>query len=493
MKNTPSIKLGIVAVSRDCFPIELSRKRLARVLAAVEEKGLELIPGETIIESENDVLKALVELESKGVDAVVVYLGNFGPEGPTTLFIQKFDGPAMVCAAAEETAEDLFGARGDAYCGMLNCSYNLALRNLRAHIPESPVGLPSEIADEIERFAKIARVVVGLKKLKVLSFGPRPQDFFACNAPIKPLFDIGVEVMENSELDLFEIFKAAEGNSDVADIAAEMAKELGGGNTYPDMLNSLAQYESALKRFLEENLGASGFAVFANKCWPAFESAFGFVPCYVNSRMAASGVPVACEVDIYGAVSEYMAQLAGGETATILDINNTVPSDLIADSSKLEGFSSGDLFMGFHCGNTAKNMLCDGCAIKYQLIMNRLMEGGAEPDITRGTLEGTLKAGDATIFRLQATPEAELRSYLAEGRVLDVDPRSFGAIGVVAVRNMSRFYRHVLIDGNYPHHTALTLTHAGGVLFDAMKLATGISPSYPLPPSIPYPGENPFS
>ena len=493
MRNTPSIKLGIVAVSRDCFPAELSKKRLDNVLNAAKEKAIELFPCKTIIESEKDVLKALAEFDAIGVDAVIVYLGNFGPEGPTTLFIQKFAGPAMVCAAAEETGEDLFGGRGDAYCGMLNCSYNIALRNLKVHIPERPVGLPAEIVDNIKRFARIADVVVGLSKLKVFSFGPRPQDFLACNAPIKPLFDLGVEIMENSELDLFEIYKAAKENADVDNIAAEMAEELGEGNSYPDMLRSLAQYESALRQFMTENLGASEFAIFANKCWPAFEGAFGFVPCYVNSRMAANGIPVACEVDIYGAVSEYMAQLAGGKTATILDINNTVPPDMASDSAALEGFSASDLFMGFHCGNTAKCMLCEGCSIKYQLIMNRLMEGGGEPNITRGTLEGNLKPGDATIFRLQSTANAELRSYLAEGKVLDMDPRSFGAIGVIAIENMSRFYRHVLIGDNYPHHTALTLTHAGGVLFDVVKLISGVSPSYPLPDSIPYPGENPFS
>ena len=493
MRNTPSIKLGIVSVSRDCFPAELSKKRLDTVLNAAKEKTVKLFPCETIIESEQDALKALTEFESIGVDAVVVYLGNFGPEGPTTLFIQKFAGPAMVCAAAEETGEDLFAGRGDAYCGMLNCSYNIALRNLKVHIPERPVGLPGEIVDDIKRFARIAEVVIGLSKLKVFSFGPRPQDFLACNAPIKPLFDLGVEIMENSELDLFEIYKAAKENDDVDEIAADMAEELGEGNSYPDMLRSLAQYESALRQFMTENLGASEFAIFANKCWPAFEGAFGFVPCYVNSRMAANGIPIACEVDIYGAVSEYIAQLAGGKTATILDINNTVPIDMASDSAALEGFSASDLFMGFHCGNTAKCMLCEGCSIKYQLIMNRLMEGGAKPNITRGTLEGNLKPGDATIFRLQSTANAELRSYIAEGKVLDMDPRSFGAIGVIAIENMSRFYRHVLIGDNYPHHTALTLTHAGGVLFDVVKLISGVSPSHPLPDSIPYPGENPFS
>ena len=44
MKNAPSIKLGIVAVSRDCFPIELSRKRVASVLDAAKTVGLDLIP-----------------------------------------------------------------------------------------------------------------------------------------------------------------------------------------------------------------------------------------------------------------------------------------------------------------------------------------------------------------------------------------------------------------------------------------------------------------
>ena len=37
-----------------------------------------------------------------------------------------------VKAAAEETQNDLIGGRGDAYCGMLNASYNLKLRNVKA-------------------------------------------------------------------------------------------------------------------------------------------------------------------------------------------------------------------------------------------------------------------------------------------------------------------------------------------------------------------------
>ena len=39
----------------------------------------------------------------------------------------------------------------------------------------------------------------------------------------------------------------------------------------------------------------------------------------------------------------------------------------------------------------------------------------------------------------------------AQGEVLPVATRSFGSIGVFAIKEMGRFYRHVLIEKNYPH------------------------------------------
>ncbi len=44
------------------------------------------------------------------------------------------------------------------------------------------------------------------QNLKIISFGPRPLNFLACNAPIQQLYNLGVEIEENSELDLFEAY-----------------------------------------------------------------------------------------------------------------------------------------------------------------------------------------------------------------------------------------------------------------------------------------------
>jgi L-fucose isomerase-like protein len=489
MNNIPANVMGLVAVSRDCFPLELSKKRRALVAASCAAGNIPVVELDTVVENESDVLKALTEIRAKNIDALVVYLGNFGPEGPATLLAQKFGGPVMVAAAAEESGKDLFNGRGDAYCGLLSASYNLGLRSLRVHIPENPVGTPGEVASMIREFIPIARIVSGLKHLKIFSFGPRPYDFLTCHAPIKPLFDMGVEIMENSELDMYDIFLSKKGDGRIPAVAEDMAKELGKGNTYPDLLHGLAQFEIALVDFMEKNLGASRYAVFANKCWPSFEKFFGFVPCFINSRMATRGIPISCESDIYGALSEYVCSCATETPAAILDINNTVPADMYAEAGAgVKNYANHELFMGFHCGNTSSTCMASPI-MKYQLIMHRLMEPGKDPDITRGTLEGAIKPGEITLFRLQGTAEAEIRAYVAQGEILNIDPKSFGCIAVFAVREMGRFYRHVLIGKRFPHHTAVAFAHAGRALYDAMNLIGVRDISFNHPNAVPYPGE----
>ena len=492
MKNVPQIKMGVVAVSRDCFPIKLSRKRRKNVISSCNKNNIPVIEIETIIENEKDVVSALKEIDQKNINALTIYLGNFGPEGPTSLLAQKFGGPVMLVAAAEDSGKDLINGRGDAYCGLLSASYNFGLRKLNPYIPEYPLGDAQDISKMIADFVIISRIVAGVRNLKIFSFGPRPHDFITCHAPIQPLYDMGVEIMENSELDLYDIVQAEKDNPEVKKIAKEMAKELGKGNTYPDLIDKLAQYEVALEKFMNANLGASQYGAFANKCWPAFEKYFGHVPCYLNSRLAAKGVPVACEADIYGCLSEYMSVCATLVPPAILDINNTVPKDMYAESkSEIGDYTLEDLWMGFHCGNTSTNCIVQPI-MQHQLIMHRLMEPGQEPNITRGTIEGQIKAGIVSIFRIQSTPDAKIQAYVANGEVLNINPKSFGCIGVFAIKDMGRFYRHVLIEKRFPHHTAIAFDHSAKYLFAASKMLGVEDVYFNQPKGLIYPSENPF-
>ncbi len=490
MTNIPEVKLGIIAVSRDCFPIALSEKRRSAIVKAC---GGNIYECPVTVENEKDMLRAVEDVKSAGCNALVVFLGNFGPETPETLIAKYFDGPCMFVAAAEGDG-DLINGRGDAYCGMLNCSYNLGRRHLPGYIPEYPVGTAGEIGQKIKEFYPIARAIIGVKNLKIITFGPRPQDFFACNAPIKGLYELGVEVEENSELDLLVSYKDHAGDERIPAVCADMAAEMGEGRYFPDLLERMAQFELTLLDWAEGHKGARKYVAFADKCWPAFPEQFGFEPCFVNSRLAARGIPVSCEVDIYGALSEYIGACISGDAVTILDINNSVPAKMWEDSIKGKyDYTLTDTFMGFHCGNTPSCKMCADRAVKYQLIQNRLLENGGEPDFTRGTLEGDIAPGEITFFRLQCDSEGKLRSYIAEGEVLPVATTSFGGIGVFAIKEMGRFYRHVLIQKRFPHHGAVAFGHFGKALFEVFKFLGVEDIGYNQPKCLPYPTENPFA
>jgi len=203
---------------------------------------------------------------------------------------------------------------------------------------------------------------------------------------------------------------------------------------------------------------------------------------------------VACEVDIYGALSEYIGMCITNDAVTLLDINNSVPQYLYDEDIKGKfDYSLTDTFMGFHCGNTPSCKMCSGCAVKYQLIQNRLLENGGTPDITRGTLEGDIAPGDITFYRLQCDSQGVLRSYIAEGEVLPVPTRSFGGIGIFAINEMGRFYRHVLVQKGYPHHGAVAFAHCGKALFEVLKYFGIQDIGYNQPKTMPYPTENPWA
>ena len=364
LSNMPEIKIALVAVSRDCFPMSLSENRRRAVAAAFREKydAAQLYECPVVIENEKDMRKALDDINAAECNALAVYLGNFGPETPETLLAKYFDGPVMFAAAAEdECGAELSDNRGDAFCGMLNASYNLKLRGVRAYIPEYPVGTAPEVADMIAGFIPVAR-----------------------------------------------------------------------------------------------------------------------------------GIPVSCEVDIYGALSEYVGQCVSDEIVTLLDINNTVPADIYREDIEGKfGYTQRDTFMGFHCGN-GSHCILNSPVMKYQKIMHRGLEPDKEPDITRGTLEGDIKAGDITFFRLHSSADTKLQAYAAQGEILPVRTRSFGTIGIFGISEMARFYRYVLIEKGYPHHGAVVFGHHGKALFDVLKYLGVEDRAFNRPAGMLYKNENPF-
>ena len=110
-ENIPNVKLGLIAVSRDCFPRTLSEMRRANIAKACEG-GVYECP--VTVENEADMRKAVADVNAAGCNALVVFLGNFGPETPETLIARYFDGPCMFVAGAGGDGGSLDGVQGGA-------------------------------------------------------------------------------------------------------------------------------------------------------------------------------------------------------------------------------------------------------------------------------------------------------------------------------------------------------------------------------------------
>ena len=75
MNNLPKVKIGIVAVSRDCFPESLSVNRRKALVAAYTEKyGTDAIYEcpICIVESEIHMVQALEDIQKNGCNALCV-------------------------------------------------------------------------------------------------------------------------------------------------------------------------------------------------------------------------------------------------------------------------------------------------------------------------------------------------------------------------------------------------------------------------------------
>jgi L-fucose isomerase-like protein len=483
---SPEIKLGLVSASRNCFPRSLSEKRTKNLLAACKNKRTGLfIPKGTcqIIETRTQARAAARQMEKAGCDAAVLYLGNFSPEIEDSVFVKEFAGPVMIIAAAEESVQSIScGDRGDALCGLLSAALAVSNRQLKQklHIPEQPLVNAEQGAAEIAEFIRIMKVVKGVQNACIGLFGPRPRDFETCNYNLASLLSLGVEVEELGFHDLVAAVEKMK-SKDLKGTIASLRREIK-GTPGKEFAQRLAAYELALLSFREQ-LKLSGAAT---QCWSAQELTLQHVPCTINARLAARGFPVACENDAYSLVAELLGQYATDAAVTILDINHTIPDKF---DKKLKGIPAEDLVGLFHCGNTAVKRMKQA-EMKYQVIMKRLMEPKGEPDITRGTLEGQIKASPLTLVQIQGRGDG-IQAYLAEGRFLDVDPRTFGATGVAHIPGFRRFYRHVML-GNFHHHTAVAFGHCGATLYEALKLLGVEAIHTPQPEQIPYPGENTF-
>ena len=457
-----TVKIGFVPANRGFFPTELAARNRGETIEALKKAGIEVVvPDESLtsagcVETRDEARKTAKLFSENKVDGIIIGCMNFGDEqtGAQTVEYSGLAVPVLAFGASELGLEEMKTLRGDALCGLISMTHALRQLDIPYTTPQKPIAKPSELVDDFKWFASICRVVDGINGARIGQVGTRPESFWTCRYDETALQKLGVTVVS---LDLSEILYPAEKMDDndpkVKRIIAEMKDYCDTSGANEAILTKQAKLEAVLEDFIEEaELDALGI-----QCWTSMGVNYGIVPCTIMSRLGEKGIPCACEADINGAVSMLALKLASESPSALVDWNNDYPGD-----------ETGDRFVIFHCGVFPKSFLIKPTLDAHEIIKDELGEKKYW-----GTCVSRIKSGPLTFARITNTLDGEFIALVCEGKETGEPLDTFGNYGVISVPDFRAFYRNVILE-MFPHHSAITQSHVGNIVYEALGRFMGM-------------------
>ncbi len=450
--------VGVIIGNRGFFPSFLAVEGRKEILSLLESKGIKAIiaPAEATqhgaVTSYEDaqLYGKLFRDHAEEIDGIIISLPNFGDEKSIAQTI-RFSGlnvPVMVQAYPDDLAKLDLANRRDSFCGKFSACANLrqygidfSLTDLHTVDPKSEA-----FARELDWFMGVCRVTKGLRNCRVGAVGARPADFDTVRYSEKILEANRISV---EPIDLFDLFgKVNKLGEDDPAVQAKLGALRGYCNIagVPDhALMRMARFATALSAWVE----SKDLDCIALQCWSAIEENYGITPCAVMSMMSNSLIPAACEVDVTGALSMYALQLANGTPATILDWNNNYGHEP-------------DKCVLFHCSNAPKVFFDD-----LKMSAQDILADSVGRENSYGTCVGRFVPMPVTLARLTTDDvSGEIRTYLAEGALVDDPLNTFGGVGVLHVEDMQELLRYCCVEG-FEHHVAMGGGRVGDMLAEA--------------------------
>ncbi len=467
--NTPKKQcFGVIIGTRAYFNSELARDVRKQLLKTLEDNGYDYVilpedatpTGSSSIETREDGLKCaeLFRQNRDRIDGIIVSLPNFGFEIGIINAISVADlrVPVMVQACDDQNDKVDLDSRRDAFCGKISVCNNLYQygipftdTTLHTYSVYSPL-----LAQDINRFAAVCRVVKGLSHARIGQIGTRPLGFNTCRASEKLLQASGITVVP---ADLSEILYAAQAIEDSdTELLKQMEKVAGYAEvpeSYREKLRLQCKFGVAVNRWVKANQ----VDAVAIQCWDSLEQNFGCAACVTMSMLSEAGIPAACETDLAGAVSMLALTLASGQPSAIADWNNNFAEDR-------------NKCVCTHCGNFPKSFIGnDNLRLGPLGVLGRTL-GKIN---TFGAVYAKVSAGDFTYFRI-STDDTKgcIKAYLGEGKMTDDEYGMDGCIVVTEVPELQKLMKYICKNG-FEHHVALVRGDVAGIIQEAIESYLG--------------------
>ena len=443
--------------NRGFFPETLIAGARQQVQARLEQLGYQtlVMPASATpfgaVESVADGAKYAAWLaEQRGkFDGVLLCLPNFGDETGAVAALQDAGVPILVHAYPDELDKLGFKHRRDAFCGKFSimdvfCQYGVPFTAFQPHTVHPDA---DAFAQNVHDFAKVCRVVNGMKRFTVGAIGARTTAFKTVRFDELTLQRHGITC---ETLDLSTVISAVRALKDTDRRVKEKGDYLQsythcGAVPAPSLL-TLAKLGVVFDDLIEQ-LQLDALAI---RCWLELEMELKVAPCVLLSEINDRLIPAACEVDVCNAVAMFALRLASERPATCLDWNNNYGDDP-------------DKCILFHCGPVPQSLMTGkGEIVDHPMFAKALGAGcGWGPNV------GRLAATPMT-FASAKTENGKLQFYLGEGAITadKIAADFFGCAGVAQIPNLQAKLQQMGYEG-YRHHVSLTPGHVARAVREA--------------------------
>lgn len=462
MKTNKKTTFGVIIGTRGFFNSELARQGRKDMITLLDKLGFAYVINDEsatptgAIETLADAEKVadLFIANRKEIDGIIVSLPNFGDELAVVnaIHMAKLYVPVLVQACDDDNDKVGINERRDAFCGKLSvCNnlyqYGIPFTDTTFHTCK----IKSETFEyDLNRFARVCRVVKGLSHARIGAIGARPAAFQTMRASEKLLQASGITVVP---VDLSVILGGAEKMNDASAEVKARIDEIHAYGKVPgyipkENIVKQAKFGLSAENWIRENsIDAAAF-----QCWDSLQQNYGCAACLTMSMLGDRMLPSGCEVDICGVVSMYALALASGNAAALLDWNNNFGEDR-------------EKCVCTHCSNYPKSFIQNEIEISNLDILGATLG----PDNCFGAIKGKVAAGPFTFFRISTDDTNGLiKSYVGEGEFTD-DPYAMdGGIAVCKVKNLQILMK-VLCRNGFEHHVGMTRTCVADVLSEAVE------------------------
>ena len=446
------IKLGYAPTRRAIFSAPAAVEYRKLTADRLRELGIDFVDIDDVNEEgllfdDAGRIKIAEKFKKEKIDGLFLPHANFGTEYECARLAKELGVPVLLWGPRDERPDENGMRLRDSQCGLF--ATGKVLRRFR--VPFTYMNNCNLEDPEFERgikdFLAVCNVVKVFKSTRILQIGPRPFDFWStmCNeGELLEKFNIQLSPIPLPELG-DEIKKWKEEKTEVSKVIAYCRENMI-CKIEDNLLENVAALKVAMKS-LAEKYGCNAIAI---QCWNALQDVIGIMPCAANALLNEEGIPVICETDIHGAVSQLITEAAAMNERRAMFADWTV---------RHPDNDNGELLQ--HCGPWPISVAKEKPTICVPVAFPQ-----------NGAISAQAKHGPMSLVRFDGD-EGEYSILLGHAKGID-GPWTKGTYVWIEVNNLKRLEAKV-VEGPYIHHVVAIHGDVVPIVYEACKYI-GVKP-----------------